>query len=167
MSIATPVKRAREESEVEPVQKKKAKEDTKLPVDIKGLSERTLVQLVDEALKTAERNLAVNEQMRKAIVDSTCVQSKLADAANRLTNTVMDFNREERRREERRRAFEQRWEDELRHEWNWRRDDNRREKRRRESERKERKETKENQRPQSVLGRVYTKDTFSDANRRS
>ena len=38
---------------------------------------------------------------------------------------------------------------------------------RRESERKERKETKENQRPQSVLGRVYTKDTISDANRRS
>ena len=167
MSIATPVKRAREESEVEPVQKKKAKEDTKLLVDIKGLSERTLVQIVDEALKTAERNLAVNEQMRKAIVDSTCVQSKLADAVNRLTSTVMDFNREERRREERRRAFEQRWEDEWRHEWNRRRDDNRREERRRESERKERKETKENQRPQSVLGRVYTKDTISDANRRS
>ncbi|MEW8611275.1 MAG: hypothetical protein AB2558_20420, partial [Candidatus Thiodiazotropha sp.] len=146
------------------------KEDSKLPVDITGLSERTLVQLVDDALKTAERNLAVNEQMRKAIVESTCVQSKLADAVTRLTSTVMDFNREERRREERRRAFEQRWEEEWRHEWNRRRDDDRREERRRESERKEREERRKredkkdgeeekenNTRPRSTLGRIYTK----------
>lgn len=73
MSIGTPVKRDREEAEAEPVKQRKVEEDIELHVDIKGLSEITMVQVVGKTLNVAERNLTLNEKMVKATDDNTCV----------------------------------------------------------------------------------------------
>ena len=81
-------------------------------MNMADLSERTLVELVQNAQKTAERSRSVSEKMTKAMVDATCVLSKLT--VHRMRNTMEEHDREERRREVRRAEQEQRREDEWR-----------------------------------------------------
>ena len=74
-------------------------------MDIRNLSERTIV---GKALNAIERSREVQERMVNAIVDSTCVQIKLAEAVGRLRGAVEDLNRDNKRREDRRKAVEER-----------------------------------------------------------
>lgn len=184
MTLSTPTKRVMEEDDQE-VKAKKHKGDStpRLPVNVADLSERTLVKVVESAQKVAERSMAASEQMTKAMVDVTCMLGKLTDAATRLRHTIEEHDREERRREERRRELDQRREDEWRKEWNRRRDEERRlEERRRDGERRDRQERrkedrkveeqygkeKENEtRPRSVLGRIYSKNSITEGNRKN
>ena len=116
MSLSTPSKRGREDDEEQIQSAKKARDEdkTQLTVNVADLSERTLVELVQNAQKTAERSMSVSEKMTKAMVDATCVLSKLTDAVTRMRNTMEEHDREERRREVRRAEQEQRREDEWR-----------------------------------------------------
>ena len=57
-------------------------------VDIGDLSERTLVNLADRAVKIALRRLLLSEESTKAIVDNTVVLAKLTSAVTRLKTTI-------------------------------------------------------------------------------
>ena len=188
MTLSTPVKRAREEeSDVPKCNAKKVREE--LNVDVSDLSERTLVNLEDRAVKMAQRRSVLSEESTKAIVDNTVVLAKLASAVTSLKTTIENHDREERRREERRREMDARREDEWRRAlWRLRDEERRWEERRREFERtdrevrrkegkelKERDENrmedqKENSRGKenteapirSSLGRHFTKDKMID-----
>ena len=196
MSLSTPSKRGREDDEEQIQSAKKARDEdkTQLTVNVADLSERTLVELVQNAQKTAERSMSVSEKMTKAMVDATCVLSKLTDAVTRMRNTMEEHDREERRREVRRAEQEQRREDEWRRALYRMRDEERRwEDRRKEWERKDREERKDrderrkkedkrgdekdndctnkdkenDQRPRSVLGRIYTRNNIAEGSRRN
>ena len=196
MSLSTPSKRGREDDEEQIQSAKKARDEdkTQLTVKVADLSERTLVELVQNAQKTAERSMSVSEKMTKAMVDATCVLSKLTDAVTRMRNTMEEHDREERRREVRRAEQEQRREDEWRRALYRMRDEERRwEDRRKEWERKDREERKDrderrkkedkrgdekdndctnkdkenDQRPRSVLGRIYTRNNIAEGSRRN
>ncbi|MEW8548571.1 MAG: hypothetical protein AB2693_34145, partial [Candidatus Thiodiazotropha sp.] len=78
MSISTPTKRSRDTKDEAPQETKKPREES-LPVDIRDLSERTLVDMVGKALTEMEKTRRVQEGLMKAMVDVSCVQSKLAD----------------------------------------------------------------------------------------
>ena len=116
---------------------KKVREE--LNVDVSDLSERTLVILVDRAVKMAQRRSVLSEESTKAIADNTVVLAKLASAVTSLKTTIENHDREERRREERRREMDARREDEWRRAlWRLRDEERRWEERRREFERKDR-----------------------------
>ena len=77
------------------------------------------------------------EQLEKALIDTTCALSGYADSLSRLKNKMEENAKEERKREERCLERERQREEERRKD---READQRRENRRREAEKKERKE---------------------------
>ena len=76
---------------------KKVREE--FSVDIGDLSERTLVNLADRAVKMAQGRLLLSEESTKAIVDNTVVLAKLTSVVTRLKTTIENHDRKERRRE--------------------------------------------------------------------
>ena len=76
-------------------------------------------------LSAMERNREMQERMAKAMLDSICVQSELAEVVGRLRGAVEDLNGDNRRREEREEGH-LRKENKWRREWNGTRDEDRR-----------------------------------------
>ena len=154
-------------------------------VAINGLV--TAVQGLTEQMKKREKK---EEQLEKALIDTTCALSGVADSLTRLKNKMEENAKEERKREERWLERERQREEERRKD---REAEQRRENRRREAEKKEReeirrlltqhvgKEEKKRDRPgavrcdeekentktiKSVLGKSYTETNVKDLSKR-
>ena len=155
-------------------------------VAINGLV--TAVQGLTEQMKRREKK---EEQLEKALIDTTCALSGVADSLSRLKNKMEENAKEERKREERWLERERQREEERRKD---REAEQRRENRRREAEKKEReeirrlltqyagKEEKKRDRPgavrcdeekentktiKSVLGKSYTETNVKDLSKRN
>ena len=114
MTLSSPVKR-RGHADVCMTGQKKRKTDhvpPELPVDVSDLSEKTLVTVVDTFRKAMQQNVAELREMRKTMVESTVVMSKMIDGLARYKTTLEDHGKAEQRREERRLELEQRREEE-------------------------------------------------------
>ena len=154
-------------------------------VAINGLV--TAVQGLTEQMKRREKK---EEQLEKALIDTTCALSGVADSLSRLKNKMEENAKEERKREERWLERERQREEERRKD---REAEQRRENRRREAEKKEReeirrlltqytgKEERKRDRPgavrcdeekentktiKSVLGKSYTETNVKDLSKR-
>ena len=155
--LVTPVrKRSLDESEKPLPLPKKLKD-----VDVRDMSERTLVEVVGKLTEVIEKNNRALRRMEDLMVDNTCVMAKVVEAMTRLKRTIEESERQERREERRheyeeRRDAERRWEDERRR---------REEDRRKESRRQEEKENK--QRVRSTLGRSFTENRGDGTGRRN
>ncbi|MEW8119915.1 MAG: hypothetical protein AB2792_22365, partial [Candidatus Thiodiazotropha sp.] len=101
-------------------------------VAINGLV--SAVQGLTEQMKRREKK---EEQLEKALIDTTCALSGVADSLSRLRNKIEENAKEERKREERWLERERQREEERRKD---REAEQRRENRRREAEKKEREE---------------------------
>ena len=77
-------------------------------MDVSDLSEKTLVTVMDTFRKAMQQNVAELREMRKTMVESTVVMSKMVDALARYKKTLEDHDKAEQRREERRLELEQR-----------------------------------------------------------
>ena len=155
-------------------------------VAINGLV--TAVQGLTEQMKRREKK---EEQLEKALIDTTCALSGVADSLSRLRNKIEENAKEERKREERWLERERQREEERRKD---REAEQRRENRRREAEKKEReeirrlltqhagKEERKRDRPgavrcdeekentktiKSVLGKSYTETNVKDLSKRN
>ena len=156
-------------------------------VAINGLV--TAVQGLTEQMKRRDKK---EEQLEKALIDTTCALSGVADSLSRLRNKIEENAKEERKREERWLERERQREEERRKD---REAEQRRENRRREAEKKEReeirrlltqhagKEEKKRDRPgavrcdeeekentktiKSVLGKSYTETNVKDLSKRN
>lgn len=141
MTLFSPVKR-RANPDVGMAGKKRRKtEDTRpaLPVNVAELSERTLVTVVDTFRKAMQENVVELREMRKTMVESTVVISKMVDGLARYKKSLEDHEKEEQRREERRIELEQRREEERRRDVKrWKEDERRHDDWKREMDRRER-----------------------------
>ena len=169
MTLSTPKKRTREEDHYEGHNSKKAREGERptLPVDIRDLSERTLVNIVDKKQRVAERTIVAAEKIYGALIDATCVLGKLTDAVSRLKNTMVENEKEEERREAKRAEREKRREEEWRKALGRLRDEERRwEERRRELEKKEREEKEEKRKEAETKEKEEKEDRDREERRR-
>ena len=128
--------------EVDPSQKRrKMEEPEKLPVDVRELSDRTMVYMVDTFRKVMERNTAEIKLLKERVNENTIVMGKLVDVLSQHKKTVDSHEKGEQSREERKMDFEQRRENERRRDVErWREDERRRETWRKEMERREKEE---------------------------
>ena len=141
MTLSSPVKR-RGNPDVCMTGKKKRRTDDvppELPVDVADLSEKTLVTVVDTFRKAMQQNVAELKEMRKTMVESTVMMSKMVDGLSRYKKTLEDHDKAEQRREERRLELEQRREEERKRDVKrWKDDERRHEEWKREMDRRER-----------------------------
>ena len=124
--------------EVDSSQKRrKMEEPEKLPGDVRELSDRTMVYMVDTFRKVMERNTAEIKLLKERVNE----MGKLVDVLSQHKKTVDSHEKGEQSREERKMDFEQRRENERRRDVErWREDERRRETWRKEMERREKEE---------------------------
>ena len=115
-----------------------------LQVNIGELNRHTLVEMIGRSLEASERQMAQSAKILKAIEDSTHVVGKMVDAMTRMSRSMDDHYREQRKREDRYEERERNREEEYRKEMQRRREEEKHfEDRRREWERRERAEQRE------------------------
>ena len=108
MTLSSPVKRRGNADVCFAGKKRKIEHVTpELPVDVSDLSEKTLVTVVDTFRKAMQQNVAELREMRKTMVESTVVMSKMVDELARYKKTLEDHDKAEQRKEERRLEMEQ------------------------------------------------------------
>ncbi|MEW8545558.1 MAG: hypothetical protein AB2693_18720 [Candidatus Thiodiazotropha sp.] len=140
-------------------------------IDIEKVNQATVVAAIGSLTEMMRKTVAAVDRMERFMVDNTCVMAKMAAMMSRLNETMEESQRREVQREEVRQEFDRRRDEERRREISrWRRqeerhaeEERRRADRRREQERRdrqdrwreERRSDKENQpRIKSVLGVV-------------
>ncbi|MEW8547688.1 MAG: hypothetical protein AB2693_29625 [Candidatus Thiodiazotropha sp.] len=137
----SPVKR-RANQDVSTTGKKRRKTDDiipELPVNVKDLSEKTMVTVVDIFRTVMQQNVAELRELRKVMVECNMVLSKVADGLSRHKNSLDDHEKGEQKREDRRQDFENRREEERRRDAKrWKDDERRHDDWKRELDRRER-----------------------------
>ena len=117
---------------------------TDLQVNVGELNRHTLVEMIGPSLEASERQMAQSAKILKAIEDSTHVVGKMVDAMTRMSRSMDDHYREQRKREDRYEERERNREEDYRKEMQRRREEEKHfEDRRREWERRERVEQRE------------------------
>ena len=98
------VKKGRQEIDQEAAPLKSVGED--LYDNTQELSRRTLIETVESQRKVGARNVVVQEQLMKAVIENSCLLAKLMDTVGRLERRIEEHERNEQRREERREQLE-------------------------------------------------------------